>query len=298
MALDPASVALGTAGLNFGSNLIGTWAARKTAKEMIGIEEGNLALQQGVFDYQQALQREIFAREDNSVQRRVEDLQKAGLSPVLAAGQGARAGQAIQVSAPQQGVKGQIAKQNAQMEFAARNANVGRTAAEAFLMAKQAEKIDSEIKRNKTLDLQTQQQTRLTAHQVERVIQETTYLKKTLNSRINVILQKSRQENFKTYVAQVNKRAAQVDSIFLQAAEEFLTGHKATWTNNKFLVDVATKDLAYQLMLQEQELKKVALEIGAMEIEEYESTGTQKSGMWGLVKGLMNIMDAWGQKQN
>ena len=47
------------------------------------------------FDYQKSLQQEIFAREDNSVQRRVEDLKKAGLNVNLAAGSGAGAGSVV-----------------------------------------------------------------------------------------------------------------------------------------------------------------------------------------------------------
>lgn len=52
-------------------------------------------------DYQKDLQRDIFNREDNSIQRRVADLKSAGLSPVLAAGQGANAGSVIRTDAPQ-----------------------------------------------------------------------------------------------------------------------------------------------------------------------------------------------------
>lgn len=50
------------------------------------------------FEYQKNLQQQIFGREDNAVQRRAADLQKAGLSKTLAAGDGAGAGSAISTS--------------------------------------------------------------------------------------------------------------------------------------------------------------------------------------------------------
>lgn len=59
----------------------------------------NLELQRQ--DYEKQLQREIFAREDNAVQRRMADLKAAGFNPLLAAGGASGTGQAVTVSNPQ-----------------------------------------------------------------------------------------------------------------------------------------------------------------------------------------------------
>lgn len=53
------------------------------------------------YDYQKDLQRSIFNREDTSIARRVQDLKASGLSPVLAAGQGAGAGGIVSTRPPE-----------------------------------------------------------------------------------------------------------------------------------------------------------------------------------------------------
>lgn len=71
----------------------------KTNQTNKDIANQNLQFQNENLQYQKNLQEQIFAREDNAVQRRVDDLVAAGLSPTLAAGSAANAGQAIETQA-------------------------------------------------------------------------------------------------------------------------------------------------------------------------------------------------------
>jgi len=74
-------------GATVGSNLLSSYLNYKQQKD--------------VLKWQKDTQRDIFAREDTSIARRVADLKASGLSPVLAAGQGAGTGGVVSVTPPQ-----------------------------------------------------------------------------------------------------------------------------------------------------------------------------------------------------
>lgn len=106
-------------------------------------------------DYDRHLQGKIFAREDNAVQRRVADLQAAGLSPVLAAGSAAGVGQAIKSSSPEIHISDKIM---ANLQLLRMEQDISQSEVQKELMRKQMLQADSAILKNdKAMDLMTTQ---------------------------------------------------------------------------------------------------------------------------------------------
>lgn len=79
------------------------WAAFGSAMANLTSNVINYKSQLDNRHQQLSLQRDAWEREDTAVQRRKADLLAAGMSPVLAAGQGAQTSSPIQVQAPQLG---------------------------------------------------------------------------------------------------------------------------------------------------------------------------------------------------
>lgn len=72
------------------------------------IADRNFELEREAFDWQKNQWEEVKEREDNAVSRRVDDLNRAGLSPTLAAGSAASTGAQPAVSAPQNQYKSDL----------------------------------------------------------------------------------------------------------------------------------------------------------------------------------------------
>lgn len=105
----------------------------------------NTYLQYQNYQYQQNLQKDIFAREDTSIQRRVKDLRRAGLSPVLAAGQGAGTGGIVSTNAPQTNAFDKAAEA---MTLAKVEADIETTKAQKLLIASQRAQAISQTMKN------------------------------------------------------------------------------------------------------------------------------------------------------
>lgn len=100
------------------------------------------------YDYQKALQQQIFEREDNAVSRRALDMENAGLSKTLAAGNGAGAGSVVGTSAFTSGTAPKmdvVDRAGRVLQLMQAQADMRKTQAEAIEALKRGQSLDSQI---------------------------------------------------------------------------------------------------------------------------------------------------------
>lgn len=118
----------------------------------IGTSIANTVGQYKQMNFMKDMQKEAWRREDNAVQRRVDDLSAAGLSPVLAAGSSASASSPISIGAPDHGdiqgnIKGAAEMVAMQKSIAKTEADTLKTNAERAKVALESDKVDLQNKR-------------------------------------------------------------------------------------------------------------------------------------------------------
>lgn len=138
--------------------------------------------------------------------------------------------------------------------------DIGRSAAEILAIGAQIDKAKSESAKNYAVAEQTKSRTPLLLLQdqqaLQKAINENYVLGRTLNQRVFEITRRSDKADFDAYVAQIEKSAAGLESVYIDAAKEWLKGRNVTELNNPYLQRVAQQAVAIEFQRHAADLKK------------------------------------------
>lgn len=143
-----------------GDSIIGglNYAEQKKYNEQM------LALNREQFDYQKYVQQQTWQREDNAVQRRAEDLTKAGMNRLMAGGQSASAGGVVPTGSLTQGAGGAPQLQtsdalNMIMNALSTKQNIAQSKAQEDLLREEARNVNQNTKVQSEQEKKTRSET-------------------------------------------------------------------------------------------------------------------------------------------
>jgi len=210
-----------------GVNLYSAYNQNKIGQDMVTLEGENLQFQKDQQLYNEELQQTIFNREDDAIQRRAKDLAAAGLHPMLAAGQSARAGSVVPISAPQRGTEGKKARLQAMETLSKMEA--GRSVAEIQAIQAQTKKTTAEADYlTKTLP----NRVALTEEELKRQLDQNYQLRQTVNSTIQTALANKNKAQMEAQIAEFRRDMTAVDRDNVVIWRNWFNTHYTTYDEN------------------------------------------------------------------
>lgn len=205
----PAAIgaALISGGAAVGSGLLTAGTDRRNLDLQRSTFGQNFEMQQQILAYEKQLQGKIFDREDDSIQRRVADLKAAGLSPTLAAGQGARAGAIVKPTVPQRGTpqketRGLEMISGALLQLTGKMSDISKTLAETSY-------IEAQEKRTTQT---TNQEQRIFPAKLGQILNQNMYAGRTLDDRVRLANVEVKRQTTQGRIDAYNEVMAHIDA--------------------------------------------------------------------------------------